>query len=155
MIWLFRQSLVPQAEVLNQNSETSFGETDSSSSIVFSHLQFLTSVVDMDSISDEYKYNDELSVGKNIAIGVFAAANELKRLVDNNIDQLYCLSKTLEKELKDVSGKISNITKVIRAIDLEKEESVSAQKISIEPLLRELDNIGSILSTICTVLESR
>lgn len=57
----------------------------------------------------EYQYDENLSAAKNIAAGLFAIANEIGRLIDNNFEQSKKTSSGLKEGLSVIAQELEHI----------------------------------------------
>jgi hypothetical protein len=100
----------------------------------------------------EYQYDDNISVAKNIAIALFAIANEIGNLVNNNSDQSKEIYELLKKEMDEISNRIRNLTDTIKLYlptDDKKEVHNEIQsEINIAPIVYYLDIISKNLRSI-------
>lgn len=104
----------------------------------------------------DYQYNEEFSTEKNIAIALYAIANEFKKFVDNNTDQSYAHSKVLEKELKPISIGINKLTKTIRTYkSSESDYRDHEESANLEAVVSQLQTIAEKLGSICYVIECK
>ena len=97
----------------------------------------------------EYQYDGNISVAKNIAIALFAIANEMSNLVNNSSDQSKEIYELLKKELDEISNRIRNLTDTVKLYlptDDKKEGHNEIQpEIDIDPIVYYLDVISENL----------
>lgn len=95
--------------------------------------------------SDEYKYDEQASVAKNIATALFAIANELNRQSENQSQQSLGLNNMLKKELSGISDKITFLYDTIKTVSATNEEDENATKTRNAQVIEQLNNIAENL----------
>jgi hypothetical protein len=101
----------------------------------------------------EYQYDDQIPVDKNIAISLFAIANELKKSVDNNSDQFNCLYKLQEKAFGEILNRIRMLNDAISAFSLIRDKSGDEKEIDVDIIAYYLCSISENLDLIRKILK--
>lgn len=104
-------------------------------------------------MDSEYKYDEQSTPAKNIAMALFAIANELSRQSENQAQQALSLNTTLKKELPEISNKITHLYDTINNVystnENEKEKSENTRTLQI---LDQLSSIADNLKRVDEVL---
>ena len=110
----------------------------------------------------EYQYDETASAAKNIATGLFAIANELSRLIDNNFEQSKKNLEARREDLQEISKTLKYIFESVKVLypknenpepqeELDIDFDTSHISLSLDDLTKELIHIKNILALYCGI----
>ena len=99
-------------------------------------------------MNTEYNYEEQLPADKNIALALFAIANELSKLSENKSEQSLDLKNTLKKELSEIANKITFLYETVKSIYSANEKDEVSEKTMTNRIVEQLNNISDRLDYI-------